>query len=240
MRCRRYNQRFCLAGFLLIMAYKTVSNLRDSVSGILTGINLNSVQNLNGAFERAARELCTLIYVPEASGKQAITLYDGVFDYATPTTIFGGSLVDFRPQGMSRTANDYVLKQPIAVFDRTKAYLQNGYQMTFEYVKGVGRVRIVSAKPTPRIELDSMTETTGWTAAGSASGLTKDTTVFWEEPAALRFTLTGSSAGTLTKTITSQDLTDYTGVGVVFLAIRTPSASSLTSIEIRIGSDASN
>ena len=55
------------------MAYKLVSNVRDSVSGILTGINLNNVQNLNGAFERSARELSTKIYIPEVSADRKST-----------------------------------------------------------------------------------------------------------------------------------------------------------------------
>lgn len=218
------------------MAYKTVSQVRDSLEGILTGININTVKNLNTAFERGAREMLSRITVPEASSHYALTLYDGVVDYIAPTDIFGSQLVDLRPQGMSRNITDEVSKRPIAIFDKTKAYVSNGAILTFEFVKGVGRVRISSTIPTPRIQLDPMNETTGWTLGGSASGLTQDSTVFWESPASLRFTLTGSSTGTLTKTITQADLTNYAGVGVVFLAFKTPSASSLTSFTVKLGS----
>lgn len=218
------------------MAYKSVANLRDSVAGILTGINLNNVQNLNGAFERTARELATRIFIPEVGAKQSVTLYDGVIDYVSPTDIFGASVVDFRKQGVSRNSTDYVYKQPIALFDRTKSWITTGYQVAFEFVKGIGRLRVVSNVPVPKIELDPFTATTGWTAAGSASGITLDSTVFWQDPGALRFLLTGASTGTMTKTISTVDLTDYVGVGVVFLAIRTPSATNLTSISIKLGS----
>lgn len=84
-----------------------------------------------------------------------------------------------------------------------------------------------------------MKETTDWTAAGSASALTQDKTVFYESPSSLKFTLTGASTGTLTKAITSVDLSTYEDVGVAFLAIRIPSgatASDLTSIQLKIGS----
>lgn len=221
------------------MAYKTVADLKSSVQGMLTGINLNNVVNLFTAFERTARVLATKAWLPESMGKAAITLYDGVVDYAAPTDIFGSSLVDFRVQGNSRNLNDYTYRVPIEVFDRTKALLPNGTELAFEFVKGIGRVRIVSTTSTPKIELDSMTETTGWTAAGSAGSLTADETVYWNMPASLRFTLTGASTGTLTKTISQVDLTKYVGVGVVFLAFRTPSASNLTSFSIKIGSTSS-
>ena len=222
------------------MAYKTVANLKDSISGLLSGLNLNNVINANGVIERTARELVQLIAVPETEGKAPITLYDGVIDYIAPTDSYGSQFIDFRPQGMTRQITDYAQNKNRADFDRTKGWVSTGTMLTWEYVNGVGRLRISSTEPVPKIEIDPMTDKTGWVAAGSASGLTLDETVVWQDPASLRFLLTGASSGTLTKTTPSVDFTSYAGVGVGFLAIRTPSATDLTSIELRFGSDASN
>lgn len=222
------------------MAYKSVSQTRDSVSGILQGLNLNNVKNLNIALERAARKLAQKIFLQSAEGRQNITLYDGVIDYAGVDNIFGTNVIDIKPQGITRSYLDEVYKAPQELFDQEKNFLPNGTEIAFEYRQGTPIMRIVSTLPMPRIELDPLNDTTGWTAAGSASGLTKDSTVYYEAPASLRFTLTGASTGTLTKAISSQDLTDYVGVGVVFLAFRTPSASDLTSFTIRLGSDSTN
>lgn len=218
---------------------KTVGELKDGVAGLLQGTNLDNVTDLNGALERAARIMAQQADIPEASGRQSVTLYDGVFDYAAPTTIFGGALVDLRPQGMSRSSWDYVYKQPVELFDRTKHNLPNGYQVTFESRKGTGIMRVANVRAKGKAVLDRMQDTTNWTAAGSASGLTQDKTVFYESPSSLRFTLAGASTGTLTKAITQQDLSDYEDVGVGFLAIRTPSATDLTSVAVRVGSGAS-
>jgi hypothetical protein len=221
------------------MAFKTVADLQDSVAGQLTGLDLNNVTNLFTAFERAARQLSHYVDVPDSRGRQEITIYDGVIDYPAPSDIFGANLIDFQTQGISRLTSDYVYKQPISEFDRTKGALMNGTSITFENRLGVPIIRIESVKPTPRIELDPFTETTGWTAGGTASVLTQDSSVFYQSPAALRFILTGSGTGTLTKTIPSVDLTEYKNVGVGFAAYRTPSITNLTSIELRIGSSAS-
>lgn len=221
------------------MAYKTVSNLRDSVGGMLQGLNLNNVTNLYTAFERTARQVCIKLDIPEATLRSNLTLYDGVVDYLAPTDMFASAIVDIRPQGQERWYGDKVQKQPLAEFDQEKGWI-TGTKATVEYDKGTGLLRVVSLVPTARIELDSMTETTGWTAAGSAASLVADSTVFWQSPSSLRFTLTGASTGTLTKSISSVDLTDYLNVGVGFLAFRTPSGSDLTSIELRIGSDSTN
>lgn len=223
------------------MSFHTVGDAKDEISGLLTGTNLNNVTDLNGALERAARTVVQRADVPEASEKQNVTLYDGVFDYAAPNTIFGSTIVDLRPQGVSRTPYDIPYKKPIVLFDSTKNYLPNGYAITFEYDNGTPIMRVASPKPTPQITLDPMTATTGWVAAGSASGLTLDNSVYYQSPASLRFTLTGSSVGTLTKTITGVNLTSYQGVGVAFLALKIPSsvlATVLSSVVLRIGSSA--
>jgi hypothetical protein len=124
-------------------------------------------------------------------------------------------------------------------FDQNKITTPSGTAVTFEYKKGVGIMRVVSSRATPRAILDPMTSTDGWTAAGSASGLTLDNTVFYQYPASLRFTLTGASVGTLTKAPSQQNLSTYEDVGVAFLAIYAPDVTNLTSIALRIGSSAS-
>lgn len=224
------------------MAKKTVANLNDSVSGILQGLDLDNVTNLFLAYERTARQLASKISIPTSMGRTNMTLYDGVIDYLAADDLLGTNIVDMQPQGITRGANDYVYKNDISDFDRTKGYLPNGTQITFEARKGTDIMRVVSTRPTPKIELDPFTATTGWTASGSASGLTLDNTVFYQYPGSLRFLLTGASTGILTKTISSNDLTSYIGVGVMFLAIRIPSTetlANLTSITIRLGSSAS-
>lgn len=225
------------------MALKIVSQLKDSVAGILSGLDLSNVDNLNGALERAARTLVQKADIPEASGIQNITLYSGVTDYACDTRIFGTAINDIRPQGISRPISDYVYKRNGEQFDRTKGFLPNGTMTTFEYSNGQPIIRIVSTITLPKIVLDQMNSTTGWTAAGTASGLTQDTAVYYQTPASLRFTVTGLGTGTLTKTITSTNLSTYQNVGVSFLAIMIPpgtTATNLSQVSLKLGSDSSN
>lgn len=219
----------------------TVGNLKDSVAGLLSGTSLDDVTNLNGAIERAVRMVLQQADVPEVMEKQSLTLYDGVTDYAAPTNIFGGALIDIRPQGASRNFSDYTYKKYISEWDRSKKYLPNGYAVSFEYQKGTGIARIASPKPQAKVVLDGCDNTTGWTAAGDASGLAQDKTVYYEEPSSIRFNLaTSGSNGYIEKTITAQDLTDYEGVGVVFVAVRIPNATAVTSIGVRLGSSSAN
>lgn len=211
---------------------------------MLSGTNLDKLDQLYSGLERASRVMATQIDVPEATGRQSLMLYSGVTNYLADPTIFGSHLVDIRPQGDTRNEWDYVYKVMVEPFDRTKHCIPNGYLATFEYDQGTPIVRIASPKPLPKVELDAMDSTTGWAVGGSASGLALDTTVYYQYPGALRFTLTGSSTGTLIKTLTSTlDLSSYRGVGVAFLAIEIPpgsTATDLTNIALSLGSSNAN
>lgn len=219
---------------------RAISDLKEGVAGLLTGTNLDNVHNIERAFERALSVFLQKASVPEASTSVIKNLYDGIYNYISPSAIFGGALRDIRPLGVTRSEYDYVYRQPIALFDRTKSLLPNGYAVTFETESGINLMRIANVKATPKINLDTMDATTGWTAAGSAGSLVKDASFFYQSSTSLRFTLTGASTGTLTKNLTTAiDLTSYQGVGVVFLALEIP-AMSLTSLTLKLGSDASN
>ena len=221
------------------MSFKTVASLKDSVAAILAGLDMVNVPDLNGTLERAAANMLTRCYVPEASGIQNISLYSGVFDYPINENIYEADLVDIRPQGVSRPIWDFTVKTNQANFDRTKSYYTNGTRAAFQYNNGTPIIRIVTQGTTPQVLLDSMNTTSGWTAAGTASGLAQDTASYWQAPASLRFNVT-TGTGTLTKTINQADLTSYAGVGVAFLAVYIPSVTNLTSITLKLGSSASD
>lgn len=218
-----------------------VGQAKDEIQALLQGQRLDKIGNLNGALERAARTTVQQADIPEASGMESLTLYGGVYYYEAPATIFGGALNLIRRQGDASTAWDYNYKVPIDEFTRGKKRTPNGYMIDLEYRNGVGILGVSTPNTLPKVTIDPMNTTTGWAAAGSASGLAQDTTNYFEQPASLRFNLTGVSSGYIEKTLTNAiNLSSYTGVGVVFLAIQTPSATNLTSIQVRVGSDASN
>lgn len=226
------------------MSLKTVGNLKDGVAGMVTGTNLDKITNLYRVFERAASKLVLKADIPEASLKETLVLYDGVYNYPCSELIFGGALIDIQPQGVTRWFNEDVQKMPIRRFDQTKTHPDFGVKATFEHRNGTPIVRVSSIRPKMRTVIDDMHQTTDWTQSGSASAVSRDATVFFESPASLRFTLTGSDTGILTKALsTTFDLEDYEDVAVGFLALRIPDGadvSALTSIAVRFGSSSTD
>lgn len=220
----------------------TVADLENDVAGHLTGLDLTEVNNLFGAFQRSAVTLIAKAKPPETSNRQPIMLYDGVNDYSPSNLFFDETLIDIRPQGTDRQVEDDARKTYMERFDRVKNRVPYGYLVTFEYRNGSQIMRISQKKATARILIDSMSVTTGWTAAATASGLAQDSSFFYTQPASLRFNMAASvTPGTLTKTLTTAlNLTAYAGVGVAFLALELPSSVPLASIKLRIGSSAAN
>lgn len=220
---------------------KTIAQLKDGVAGLLAGVDLDTTTDLNNAIERAARILSQKIYIPEQMNPYFFTLYDRVTNYGAPSDIFGNMFVDIQPIGNSRSFINTVSRVPVEVFDRTKCYFNSGYEVTFEYAAGIPTMRIAQNIINKSILLDSMNEVGNWVVGGTASGLVEDDVVYYQAPASLRFNLNGAGTGSIVETLTTpNDLTSYVGVGVAFLALDTPFASLLTSIELRLGSDASN
>lgn len=226
------------------MALPTVETLRENVSAILTGIDLDDVQDLYGSFQRAVATTIQKADILEASGRQPIMLYDGVTDYdVSDFGIFGGALVDVRPQGVSRQPWDAVAKMPIERFDLTKVWTApSGYRVTFETRTTKLIMRVAQDVASQRVIIDGMSDTDGWTLAGDGTGLIKDSTVFYHSPASLRFNLPAAGAqATLTKTLDQPlSLSSYDGVGVVFLALYLPATAPITSIALRLGSSPTN
>lgn len=222
------------------MATKTVSDLKENVQAILTGLDLDQVPDLYGSFERAAATFIQKADVLEASGREGIMLYDRVDTYPAPTTMFGGALIDIRPQGVERNIWDDVQKMPMMRFDQTKNVTPSGYKVTFETRTTTLLMRIAQNFAEQSITIDSMNDTDDWTLSGNGMGLAKDSTVYYHQPASLRFNLpTAGSQALMTKTLDNAlDLTGYEGVGVVFLAIYMPSATHITSLRLRLGSSA--
>lgn len=224
----------------------TVEDLQNNVGAILTGLDLSEVNDLFGCFERAAVTLIQQADVPEASGRSPFFLYDGVTDYPVGPNFFGSALVDIRPQGQNRQPWDGVEKTYIERFDRYKAWQTScGYIVTFEYYQGTPILRINSNQARQGLIVNGMSSTTGFTAGGNASGLAVDTTVYWQQPSSLLFNLAAlGSEGTLTYTAPAGqpniDLTSYAATGVAFVPVMLPATGAVTSIKLRIGTNASN
>jgi len=219
----------------------SVANLKDEVEAILHGTTLDSVSNIFGTINRAARTLQEEVDFFELKKKTQIAnaIYDSVNDYTAPTDLKMDKIIDLFPQ-VNRNGSDNFSQSYSEQFGLKK----DNNSFTVEYQNGVKVLRIQKNLTTPIVlnTLDSITTNGTWAVGGDGSNLTVDTLNYVSGSASLNFDLTGvgTTAYIENSTMTAVDLSEHEDISALFYWVYLPSASAITSIDLRWGDDSSN
>ena len=81
------------------MAY-SVQTAKNDLAGVLHGTQLSQIQNLDGVFNRAARQLLLDLDPQETKRVVEFTnpIFNTVFDYPIAADVKGNKIIDIRPQ----------------------------------------------------------------------------------------------------------------------------------------------
>lgn len=222
------------------MAY-LVSDLRNELEAAGHGTSTNDLQNFYELIYRAGRKV--LLYCDPPDTKRVsslINLYDNITLYSAPSDLKGNKVIDVRPQADEvRVAGDNLSQTYTKPFETWA----DDNRIAIEMKSATKFLRLRKAL-TGRIVLNDFQSATAngtWTVGGTGSNLQTDSTVFITGSASLSFDVTGAGTATLANlTMTQQDLTDHLNKASLFLWIYMPTASNVTSVALRWGSDASN
>jgi hypothetical protein len=219
----------------------SISQVTSDLASILHGTSTSQINNINGLFNRAARQLLLDIDPQETKRITQTTtpIYNQVYDYAVPTDLKGNKIIDIFPQ-VNRTSRDLFLQDYNQSFDIAKAWTGQD-QFTIILNTGVKTMHVAAPTLTVPVQITAASTTTGWSVGGGASTLTADSTNFIVGGASLKFNLdAGQSTGYLeNSTLTSVDLSDYLNQATNFLYTYLPTGSSVTSVNFRFGSSSS-
>lgn len=222
----------------------SISTAKDDLTGILHGTSLSKVTNLTNLMDRAGRDL--LAAVDPAETKRTVelpVLYDKTYDYAAPADLKGDRIIDIKPTGR-RWPSDQFTQTYDQTFDVDKDWIWNGGLATTNWNTGIKSLRIAKNMRAGQLlnGCESLTSNGTWTAGGDVTGLIVDNVNFIQGSASIRFGLSG--AGTTGYVECSGmdpiDLTDDEGLGAEFLWQYLPSASQMTSVNLRWGNDSLN
>ena len=221
----------------------TISSLRDDLSGLIHGAELNKVTNLTNLINRAAREVLLEVDPMETKRTQQITnaIHDQVYDYTLPTDLKGNRIIDIRPQA-NREENENLGQSYDKRFDMFKSKTSDEYNIN--YNNFVKTVRISTNPQGSRRAvlhtMDSLTANGTWAATAPATNLTADTLDYISGSASLNFDLNAGanpSTGFIeNSTMTAVDLTDYQNIATLFTWVYIPDTTIITSFNLRWGS----
>lgn len=226
------------------MSY-SIANISADLSSIIHGTNLNDVNNLNGLFNRAARQLLLDLDPQETIRIAPFTtpIYNQVYDYALPVDIKGTKLIDVFPQ-VNRNGRDVYLQDYNQDFD-IKKILTSQDQFTILFNSGLKTIRIAAPFLNAPTVLNYASDTNSngtWVTGGGATGLVVDNVNFIDGGGSLEFNLAaGQSTGYLeNSTMTPLNLTNNLNQATNFLYSYLPTASSVSGVELRLGSSSTN
>lgn len=222
----------------------SIDDLNQELEAMMHGTSLNQIENLLGAYTRAARRLLGDVDPQETKiVSQFGKVYDGVFDYALAVDVKGNKIVDLYPQA-NRKPSDKFQQSYNQTFDRYKGFSLVP-DFTPRYAGAVRTLRIAAKGLQTGISVNNANgyNTDGtWTAGANVSNVaTNNQQMVDGGTGSVSFQLnqTGiaSSVAVISNsTMASVDLTNHYNNADEFFSAYIPNASGITSIRYIFGS----
>lgn len=224
------------------------------MTGFLHGTTLDQITNLNGLINRAARQL--LLDVDPQETKRIVQLspvFSNVYDYplvSIAPDLKGQKIVDIRPQ-VNRQSYDNYTQNYTQEFDIQKLST-NLDAFTVNFNTGLKTIRVNDVYcPNPPVLInnaDGINDNGTWTTFGTASSLSVDEVNFiLGTGGALQFNMTTGAGGIVNSTQGAVNLSSTNNLAAsfvnqssMFLYGYFPTASQITSVQLKWGSDASD
>lgn len=206
------------------------------------GTTLNSVVDLYGVYNRAARRIQADVDLQET---RIVTnfgaIYQGVWDYPLFVDLKGNSVADFFPQA-NRTSLDDFGQQYNKDFDLQKNYSIKP-DFTPRYNNALRTIRINAPELPAGLQInaaDLINDNGTWTSGGGASAPINNSVLYTDGVTSSVQTnlAAGQSTGFLqNSTMTQVDLTNnFNNNATQFFQVYLPSAAAVTSLEFQMGS----
>lgn len=225
-----------------------ISDVGNELTGIMHGASLNQIENLYGAYNRAARRVLTDVDPQETKVvKQFGQVWDGVFDYSVDGDLKGNRIVDLYPQA-ARQLTDNFAQNYNKDFDLWKNYSLVP-DFTLKYSNGLRTIRINATNLNTGIQInaaDGVSTNGTWAAGGNASAVTSNNQQFTDGAAgSVQFQLNqtgiaGSTGYLENSTMSGVDLTNHYNNAYIFFQVYLPTAAGISNIDLRFGTDSSN
>lgn len=210
-----------------------VSTINDDLGAILHGTTTQKVRAPYNLLFRAGSQVLLDIDPPETKRRAQVTnaIYDSIYEYAVPSDLKGKKIIGLYPQANVGVTDNYS-----QVYSKEWNLFKPGSTINVEHRNGVKLLQVGNYTNGYGLTIDNMGATTGWTVGGAGSNLTLDQLTYMSGNSSLNFDIAGSSASYIEKTLTTVlDTTVYDDKGAFFVWVYLPTASAITSWNLRWG-----
>lgn len=223
----------------------SVLNLKQDLTGVLHQTTLNQIVNLDGVIDRAARQL--LLDIDPQETKRTLEfitpIYNSVFDYQIAEDVKGNRIIDIRPQ-VQRLPRDIWSQAYNQAFDVFKQnILSQANMFTMNFNTGIKTIRINAPylnAPIVINQIEAIATNGTWNVGGTGSNLEVNNSNFVQGAGSLQFDTTVGAAYIENIDMTSVNLSNQENQAPFFVNIYIPTGADLTSVELRVGSSATD
>lgn len=219
------------------MSY-SVTTLITDLGSVIHGTKTNKIPNIYGHISRAARQVMLDVDTKETQRiLQLSQVFNDVYDYPCPVDLKGDRIVDLRPQA-GRLPGEVFIQGYSLDFDQWKGVSFEDKLIT-QWNTGVKTLRIEAPTLTAPVTLCDTSTVSGWSATPGAQNISLDTLNAVAGGGDIQFDLAaGSSAGSIQiSNLNPVDLTASLNLASGFAWVYMPTASAITSLTVRWGSD---
>ena len=215
----------------------SITDARSELAAMLHGTTLDQVENVNGIFNRAARQL--LLDIDPAETKRfaplATPVFYNVFNYALPDDLKGNKIVDIIPPS-SNNVRDKFTQGYNQAFDMFKKNNVNNFTIINNSGKKFIRIAYANQAQNTLINAcNSLTSNGTFTANLFATNLQENNLITDNGQSMLSYDQSAGVGVIQTSNQQAVDLSTHYNNGVFFLDFYQP-ATTLYQITIRVGS----
>ncbi len=226
------------------MSY-SVLDAKTDLEGVLHGTTNNQIQNLDGVFNRTARQL--LLDVDPQETKRTLEfvnpIFNTVFDYPIADDVKGNKIIDIFPQ-VQRLPWDIWTQAYNQAFDIAKQNIfSNADMFTMNFNTGLKTIRINAPylnEPVVINQIEAIATNGTWAVGGTASNLSANNSNWVQGAGSLQFDSTTGAAYIENSTMASVNLSNVVSQSSLFVWVYVPTGASLTSVDLRWGSSSAN
>lgn len=215
-----------------------ITTLLTDLASVVHGTTVNKVPNIYGIINRAARQVLLDVDPKETQRiVQMPQIFNDTYDYAIPVDVKGDRIIDLALQA-GRDPWDVFTQGYAENFDANKLVSFKNKIYT-QWNTGVKTIRIEAPFLTSPVQLADTSSITGWAATIGAQNIQEDSTNFVSGGGAISFDLAaGHTSGYIeSSTLNPVNLSSYANIATGFLWVYIPTATAVTSIDVRWGSD---
>ena len=208
---------------------------------------LGSISDVRALINRAVRSVRSEIDLKAAKRTNTVPqgFFNSIEEIPAPSDLAETAIIDLAKQ-ISRSADENWVKTTPEEFNRRKG--EEDYLFAVDLSNDMKKIKVNnqgSSVSKTINECDSLTGNGSWSVTGDAENLIADSINYLTGVASLRFdTKTGATtANILNSTMDAVDLSDEENNSTIFYSLYIPNATAaaaLTSLTMKIGSDASN